>query len=87
MRKIITITLNNAIEIDDKNTNKIELSEPMAGELRGLSLLEVVQLDANSITTLAPRISKLTEKDMGNMGAADLLVVGSSIAGFFAPAA
>ena len=80
------ITLSNPVEINGKKTKSIELREPMAGELRGLSMLEVVQLNTNAITILAPRISDLTETHMVNMGASDLLAVGGAIAGFFAPA-
>jgi len=81
-----TITLSTAVEINGKKIKSITLREPMSGELRGLSMLEVVQLNTDAITTLAPRISDLTETHMVNMGASDLLAVGGAIAGFFAPA-
>jgi hypothetical protein len=80
------ITLTTAVEIDGKQVKKISIHEPKAGELLELTILDVVQLNARAITTLAPRISVLTERHMANMGAADLLVVGGTIAGFFAPA-
>lgn len=80
------ITLTTAVEIDGKQVKKISIREPKAGELRELFILDVVHLSAKSITTLAPRISVLTERHIANMGAADLLLVGGTIAGFFAPA-
>ena len=80
------VKLSKTIEINGKKTKTITLREPMSGELRGLSMLEVVQLNTNAITTLAPRISELSETHMVNMGAADLLVIGGTIAGFFVPA-
>jgi hypothetical protein len=80
------ITLTTAVEIDGKQVKKISIREPKAGELRELSVLDVVLLKATAITTLTPRISVLTERHMANMGAADLLVIGVAIADFFAPA-
>lgn len=81
--KKLTVKLNNAVEINGKKIKTIELREPMAGELRGLSLLKVVELDIAAITILAPRISELTEMHMLNMGAADLLTVSAGIVSFF----
>lgn len=85
--KTETVILNNAVEINGKKLKKISLREPKAGELRSLSMLEVVQLNTNALTILVPRISDLTETDINNMGAADLLLIGAAVASFFAPAA
>jgi len=56
----------------------------MAGELRGLSLAEVLNLDVDSVTKLIPRISTptLTEQEVRNMDPADLVEAGKEIAGF-----
>lgn len=81
-----TVTLNESVEINGKKTKKITLREPKAGELRGLNLVDVVSVEMTSIVTLTTRVSDLTETQMINMGAPDLLLIGATIASFFAPA-
>jgi len=61
----------------------VELREPKAGELRGLKLADVVQLDTTAMVTLIPRISNLTARDVENLGAADLTKVMTETLGFF----
>lgn len=80
----ITVALDTPIKRDDKAVETVDLRKPMAGELRGLSLAEVINLDVDSITKLIPRISNptLTEHEVRNMDPADLTECGKEIAGF-----
>jgi hypothetical protein len=80
-----TITLQNAVEIDGKETKTITISEPKAGELRGLSMAAVMMMETDAMLTLIPRISKLTPTHLENMGFSDLGVVCGSIANFMQP--
>lgn len=65
------------------DTKTVELREPKAGELRGLKLADIVQLDTSAMVTLIPRISNLTSRDVENLGAADLTKVMTETLGFF----
>lgn len=80
----ITVTLDTPIPREGDKVEKVTLRKPMAGELRGLSLAEVINLDVDSITKLVPRISNptLTEHEVRNMDPADLTECGKEIAGF-----
>jgi len=80
-----SVQLDEPIKRGDQVIDVITLRKPKAGELRGLSLQEVLQLDVNSLQKLLPRISSptLTEQDVANMDTADLVAVGTELVGFF----
>jgi hypothetical protein len=80
----VTVQLDTPIQRDGDKIEKLVLRKPMAGELRGLSLAEVLNLDVDSVTKLIPRISTptLTEQEVRNMDPADLVEAGKEIAGF-----
>lgn len=80
----VTVQLDTAIQREGDKIEKLVLRKPMAGELRGLSLAEVLNLDVDSVTKLIPRISTptLTEQEVRNMDPADLVEAGKEIAGF-----
>ncbi|WP_312686192.1 phage tail assembly protein [Brevundimonas nasdae] len=69
----------------DQSVTKVLLSRPMGGALRGLSTIDVVRQDYNTLVKLAPRISNpiMTEADVAALEPADLMTLGSEIASFF----
>ena len=81
------------IELDTPVTRKggdvatITLRKPKAGELRGLSLTDLLQMDVNALGKLLPRISNpmLTEAEVQAMDPADLVQLGGEVAGFLVP--
>lgn len=81
------------IELDTPITRKggdvttITLRKPKAGELRGLSLTDILQMDVNALGKLLPRISDpmLTEAEVQAMDPADLVQLGGEVAGFLVP--
>ena len=79
-----TVTLDQAIQRGETTITEIQLRKPKAGEMRGLNMADVLQMDVNALTTLLPRITTpiLTEVEIGNMDPADLLQLGSEVAGF-----
>ena len=82
--ELTTVELDTPITRDDKKIESVDLRKPKAGELRGLSLADVLNLDVDSITKLVPRISTptLTEHEVRNMDPADLVECGKEIAIF-----
>ena len=82
-----TITLDTPIKRGDQTIGFIELRKPMAGELRGLSLSDLLQMDVSALQRVIPRISNpmLTEADMAGMDPADLMQCGAKVAGFLLP--
>lgn len=83
-RTMPTIHLDTPIRRDGQTIAVIELRKPAAGELRGLSMLALLQMDVDAIATLLPRISTPTvsKPEALQMDPADLLAVGVEVAGF-----
>ncbi|MGL5036945.1 MAG: phage tail assembly protein [Aeromonas sp.] len=81
------ITLDQAIARGETTITDIELRKPKAGELRGLNLADVLQMDVNALTKLLPRITTpaLTEAEIGGMDPADFVQLGGEVAGFLVP--
>ena len=77
-----TVTLDQAIQRGDTTITEVQLRKPKAGEMRGLNMADVLQMDVNALTKLLPRITDLTEKEVGDMDPADLLKAGVVVVGF-----
>lgn len=85
--KISTITLDQPLLRGEQTIATVELRKPTAGELRGLNLTDLLQMDVTALTRVLPRISSptLTEADVAAMDPADLVQAGSVVAGFLLP--
>lgn len=68
---------------------EVQLRKPAAGELRGLSLTDVLQLDVTAMHKLLPRITApaLTEQDVAQLDPVDFVALSVGVAGFFTPKA
>lgn len=67
------------------NTHKsLTLRKPSSGELRGVSLLELMQMDVQALGKVLPRITtpSLTTQEVAAMDPADLLACGVAVSGF-----
>lgn len=78
------ITLETPIKRGETIIDSIELRRPGAGELRGLKLADVLQLDVDAAIKLLPRITSpaLISEEVARMDPADLLQCASKVAGF-----
>lgn len=65
----------------------ITLRKPASGELRGLQLSDLLQLDVDSLHKLLPRISQptITEHEAKAMDPVDLLQLGGKVVSFLLP--
>lgn len=79
-----TITLDTPLKRGGKEVAEITVRKPTAGELRGLALTDVLQMDVNTLTKLLPRITQPTlhADEIKSMDPADLLQLGGAAAGF-----
>lgn len=79
-----TITLETPIKRGDQTIGAISLRKPNAGELRGLNLTDLLQMDVVALQRVLPRISSpmLTEADVSGMDPADLVQCGATVMGF-----
>lgn len=63
----------------------VQLRKPMAGELRGIKLTELLQMDVGALQAVLPRISAptLTPAEVAGLDPADLTELGTQVVGFF----
>lgn len=78
------IVLDTPIQRGETFIDRICIRKPSAGELRGISLIELAQLNVNALQTVIPRISTpiLTVHDVAKLEPADLLEIGTEVASF-----
>lgn len=79
-----TVELDTPIQRGEQTFTQLELRKPAAGELRGVSLADLLQMNVDALTTVVPRISQpsLTAQEVGQMDPADLVQIGGAVAGF-----
>jgi hypothetical protein len=81
----VDVPLDAPLTRGDTKLDSLRLRRPGAGELRGLSLAKLLQMDVNEIIRLLPRITQpgLTEHEAGQLDAADIMEIGGELADFF----
>jgi len=81
------VELDTPIKREGGDVEKLTLRKPMAGELRGLSLADLLNMEVDAITRVLPRISSpvLSEQEARDMDPADLVACGGEISGFLLP--
>ncbi|QXH77430.1 phage tail assembly protein [Pseudomonas salmasensis] len=79
-----TVVLDTPIRRGTTTIDSITLRKPNSGELRGVSLSELLQLDVNSLIKVLPRLStpSLTSIEVTSMDPADLVALSLKITGF-----
>lgn len=84
-RTPVTVVLDSPITRGDQRITQVELRKPDAGTLRGIKLVDLLQLDVVAIRTLLPRISTpvLTVSDIDGLDPVDLINLGTELLGFF----
>lgn len=78
------VVLDQPIVRGTTTITQVELRKPMSGELRGVSLSDILNLDVNALRKVLPRITTptLTDIEVGRMDPADLLEIGGKVASF-----
>lgn len=79
-----TIVLDTPIVRGETEISTIVLRKPASGELRGVSLIDLAQMDVLSLRKVLPRITtpSLTDFEIGRMDPADLLQCGVAVGSF-----
>jgi len=82
-----TVTLDTPLKRGESQITHVTLRKPSSGELRGIQLSELVQMQVDSLITVLPRISDpaLTDQDVRRMDPADLMQLGIKVALFLSP--
>lgn len=84
-----TVTLEHPIRRADSTIETVTLRCPTAGELRGISLLELMNLNTDAIIKVLPRITApaLAEVELKQMRPADLVQMATEVVSFLVPKA
>lgn len=80
-----TVPLSTPIKRNGGDIDALTLRKPAAGELRGLKLMDVMQMDVNAMGILLPRIAQptITKADVDALELSDMVDLGVAVVGFF----
>ncbi|QTS88866.1 phage tail assembly protein [Ectopseudomonas khazarica] len=78
------VPLDTAIQRGETTITEITLRKPNSGALRGVTLLDLAQMDVLALRKVLPRISEptLTDHEIGQMDPADLTACAVVVASF-----
>jgi len=77
-----TVRLDTPIKRGSHLLKEITLRKPASGELRGIHLAELLNMDVTSLIKLLPRITQLTAPEAAQLDPADLVAIGVKVTGF-----
>lgn len=81
------ITLDEPLKRGEQAITSVSVRKPASGELRGVALSDLLNLDVNAVIKILPRVTtpSLTEQEVARLDPADLVQLGSKVAGFLLP--
>lgn len=84
-----TVTLTTPIPYGDKTLDTLTMRRPNAGDLRGLKLSRLEEVDTDTVLTLVPRIASphVVAAQLDALTPYDTLMLATEVVGFFAPPA
>ncbi|NAW59495.1 MULTISPECIES: phage tail assembly protein [unclassified Vibrio] len=81
--EVQTATLPKPIEKDGQTLATIDITKPHSGHLRGLSLIDVCEMNFDAGMKILPRVSCLNERDLANLAPENWAPLLTTIASFF----
>ena len=87
--ELATVNLDFPFARGDQQIEKVQVRRPRSGELRGLNIADLVQMNVAATAKLLPRITvpPLTETEINNLDPADLTQFGMEVQDFLLPKA
>ncbi|KAA9181544.1 phage tail assembly protein [Delftia tsuruhatensis] len=87
-RPCVTVTLETPIKREGGDLAKIQIIKPQTGDLRGVSLVELMQMNTDAIVKVLPRVShpSIVPHEVKDMDITDVLQVGTELVNFLLPA-
>jgi len=85
---IIPVKFDDGFKRGEQMITDITIRKPKTRALRGLTLVNVLQLDVDTLAKLAPRITypSMTENDVYDLSPSDLTKLSKEVVGFFVTA-
>ncbi|MDZ5456990.1 phage tail assembly protein [Azohydromonas lata] len=83
------ITLDTPVQRGETKITEIQVRKPNAGELRGVQLVPLMNMDVTALQTVLPRVTvpPLLAPEVQRMDAADLVQLGTEVVAFLLPKA
>lgn len=81
-----TVTLDQPIVRGTSTITTLTIRKPSAGELRGIKLMDLANMDVSALVTVLPRITmpSILKQEVEQMDPADLSEIGIEVALFLA---
>lgn len=81
----VTVPLSNPIKIGDKDVSELNLRRPNAGDLRGVKLMQLAEMDTDFLFKLLPRITTpmLAESHVQMLDPSDAIKIMAQLNDFF----
>lgn len=78
------IELDTPVKRGKATIKEIAVRKPLSGALRGVALVDLLNMDTRSLQKVLPRITEpaLTEADCRDLDPADLLQLGTAVSNF-----
>ena len=84
-----TVILDTPIKRGSQTVTHVTVRKPRAGELRGVSLVSLLQMDVAALQAVLPRVTSpvLTRPDIDQLDPCDLVQLGTEVSNFLLPKA
>lgn len=81
------VELETPLQRGKTTVTEITVRKPMSGGMRGVGLVDIMNLDVAALTKVLPRITSpaLTEAELKQMDVVDLVQMGTALNGFLTP--
>lgn len=81
------ITLKTGLKSGKTTINEITVRKPLTGDLRGVKLIEFIDLDIDSLAKVLPRITtpSIAEHEVFNLDLIDLSEITKEVINFLSP--
>jgi hypothetical protein len=76
-----TVTLDTPIQRGSQTVTEITVRKPLSGALRGVALVDLLNMDTQSLQRVLPRITEpaLTEAELRKLDPADMVQLGGKV--------
>jgi hypothetical protein len=83
------VALDTPVQRNGQTITHVAIRKPSSGELRGVSLFALLQMDVSALQTVLPRITvpMLVKAEIEALEPSDLLKLGSEVSNFLLPKA
>lgn len=81
------VILSKPLTWGGRTIETVTMRRPMSGDLRGIKIAGISEMDVNTILALVPRISMvpMPAQVVNDIDPADVVALGEAISGFFTP--